>query len=107
MRRKLPKTACTLMLLFLSKGNTILGVPYQTFTDLFTLGPVVLLQRRTGLHVFNADSCRAYKSLVLDREFNLNKDLKTYSVVFSTNTKIQTSRVEFYFPYRIQGHQQR
>lgn len=33
MRRKLPKTACTLMLLFLSKGNTILGVPYQTFTD--------------------------------------------------------------------------
>ena len=49
MRRKLPKTACTLMLLFLSKGNTILGVPYQTFTGLFTLGPVVLLQRRTSL----------------------------------------------------------
>ena len=48
MRRKLPKTACTLMLLFLSKGNTILGVPYQTFTGLFTLGPVVLRQRRTG-----------------------------------------------------------
>lgn len=101
------KTACTLFLLFISKGNTIWGVPYQTFTGLFTRGPAVLRQRRTGLHAINVDSFRDYKSLSLDRKFSLNKDLKTYSVVFSTNTKIQTSRVEFYFPYRIQGHQQR
>lgn len=82
MRRKLPKTACTLFLLFISKGNTIWGVPYQTFTGLFTRGPAVLRQRRTGLHAINVDSFRDYKSLALDRDFNLDKDLTTYSVVF-------------------------